>query len=211
MKLQLGKMKTADLAKWFGISLSRLHNATPQFYEKLNNFCDYEKVYGGVIIKEIYFDTYDKKFDVKMENFIIKEIIRCINENEGLSTISEIARLFCLDHKDIGERAACKVISKTLNKLFGVTKELTSIGEIGSREYVWGIKIDNYNHYRFLTEEEDRIFNDIITNFYSHNPEVVKKAALLNSLYRRHEISQENYLALIAGEDSDYLSFSNCI
>lgn len=211
MKLQLGKMKTKDLATWFGVSLGRFHNASAKFYEKLTNFCDYERVYGGVIIKEIYFDTYDKHFDAKVEKFIIDELMRCIEENDGLATISGMARLFVIEERFSSFSTAKRTLSKILTRLFGEIKEKGIYGEIGSREYVWGIKLDDYNHYCFMTEKESRLFDEIITDFYSRNPEIIKKAALFADAVNQGEMSAEDYFTIMNSKENEYLSFKKCI
>lgn len=89
-------MKTQELAAWFGVSFGHFRNSSVKFYEKLSHFCEYEKVYGGVIINEIYQDTYERNFDARTELLIIDEVLRCAKENDNLGTISGMARLFML-------------------------------------------------------------------------------------------------------------------
>lgn len=211
MKLQLGKMKTKDLAAWFGVSVGRFHNASPQFYEKLSHFCEYEKVYGGVIINDIYQDTYERNFDARTELLVIDEVLRCAKENDSLGTISGMARLFMLQNYFTSERTAKRIISKILVKLFGITKDDDSYGEIGSRDYIWGIKLDDYDHYRLMTGDEVILFDQIITDFYSRSPDIIKKAALLADAVYQGEMSPEEFFGLMQADEHDYLSFRSCI
>ena len=94
MILCLGKMRTEELAKWFGITYSTFRKYSKKYYEKLEDYCVYEKVYGAVIIKEIHLDTYDKDLDKKAQRLYLKEISRCLVEQDGLSTLSGMARKF---------------------------------------------------------------------------------------------------------------------
>ena len=54
MKLKLGKMTTKELAKWFGISYGSFRVTKENKLEELKLYCEFEEVYGGVDIKEIY-------------------------------------------------------------------------------------------------------------------------------------------------------------
>lgn len=92
-----------------------------------------------------------------------------------------MAHLFVIEERFSSFSTAKRTLSKILTRLFGEIKEKGVYGEIGSREYVWGIKLDDYNHYRFMTEKESCLFDEIITDFYSRNSEVIKKAACSKS------------------------------
>ena len=80
-------------------------------------------------------------------------------------------------------------------KAFGITLDETSRGLYGSREYMWAVKLyDAPNHYRYLTIEEEQIFDTLVSNFYSTNPERVKKAALLEEAFKsNNEMTKEEY------------------
>jgi hypothetical protein len=94
-------------------------------------------------------------------------------------------------------------------ELFGDTKELISSGEAGTREYLWAIKINDFNQYRLLTEEEEKIFDDIICQCYSSNPEKIKMANLLEDGLRKGEIDVKDYFE--SKERLGLNSFQDCI
>lgn len=52
--------------------------------------------------------------------------------------------------------------------MFGICMkgEKESMGEYGSRKYVYAIQLDKFNSYRRLTEEELRIFKGILVSVY---------------------------------------------
>lgn len=209
MQLQLGKMSTQNLAAWFGVSQGRFRNASSKFYEKLKDFCDYEKVYGGIIIKEIYYDTFDKKMQERNNDISIKEVARCQKYQNGLGTTCGMARRFSRDKFFTSEGTAIRRLTETLLPLFGVTSESFSRGEIGRRDYVWGIKLDNYNHYRLLTEEENKRFNKIIASCYMDSPEKIRQEMLLRDALRDKEITSDEYFEQLDRLGLD--TFKDCI
>lgn len=195
MRLKIGKMKTAELAEWFNVSYGTFRNNSQKYWNTLLDYCNYEKVYGGANILEIYLDTYDKNLDIKSHNLYLEEIKECVKKQDGLSTISGMARKFVRNKTGNFDdlRQAARRMSKAGKELFGDTKELTSTGSAGSREYVWAIKIDNYNHYRLMTQEENDQFNSIISQSYSSSPEKVKKLKLLEKSLERDEITKDEF------------------
>ena len=66
------KVSTKELADWFGIVYKTYCNQRKKRLEELKGFCDYDEVYGGVIIKKVYFDEYYKYQDD--ENRVLKVI-----------------------------------------------------------------------------------------------------------------------------------------
>lgn len=209
MQLQLGKMSTQDLIAWFGVSQGRFRNASSKFYEKLKDFCDYERVYGGIIVKEIYYDTFDKKMREKNNNISIKEVARCQKYQNGLSTISGMARRFTHEKYFTSEGTAMRRLTETLLPLFGVAIESFSQGTIGRRNYIWAIKLDDFNHYRLLTEEENGRFNKIIASCYMDQPEKIRQEMLLRDALRDKEITSDEYFEQLDRLGLD--TFKDCI
>lgn len=194
MKLKLGKMKSQEVAAWLGISYNTYRNNIDKNLSKLEPFCEFEKVYGGIIVKEIIIEEYDKNLQFNDDKLYLTEIKRCIKEQDGLSTVSGMARKFVQAKQYNSERTARRRATRSRNILFGNDKNICSTGIAGSREYVWAIKLDDYNHYRLMTEEEEERFNKIIEICYSSNPEKIKRAALLEEAYRKSEtMSKEEY------------------
>lgn len=209
MELHLGKMTTRDLAAWFGVSFGHFKNTSTKFYNKLSDFCDYEKVHGGVIIKEIFFSTYDKKMRERNEDIAKKEVARCHKYQNGLSTICGMSRRFVQEDYFLSERTANRRLTETLIPLFGITSECFSQGEIGRRNYIWAIKLDDFNHYRLLTEEENKRFNKIIASCYMDSPEKIRQEMLLRDALRDKEITSDEYFEQLDRLGLD--TFRDCI
>lgn len=209
IKLKLGKMTTQELATWFGVAYSTFRKSSAERYEKLEDYCEFERIYGGVIIKEIYLDEYDKNLNIKDQELVLKEIKTCIETQGGLSTIAGMSRKYAKHQDYQSASTAKKRLSKASLVLFGETKELISHGTMGSREYVWAIKLDDYNHYRFMTEAEEKRFDEIITDCYAAEPDKVKKAALLEDQLKKEEIDVKEYFELKERLGLD--TFKDCI
>lgn len=209
MKLRLNKMTSKEMAMWFGISYNTYKNKIASYLEKLEDYCEFERIYGGVIIKEIYLDEYDKNLNIKDQELVLKEIKTCIETQGGLSTIAGMSRKYA-KHQDYQSVSTAKRrLSKASLVLFGETKELISHGTIGSREYVWAIKLDEYNHYRFMTKAEEKRFDEIITDCYAAEPDKIKKAALLEDQLKKEEIDVKEYFELKERLGLD--TFKDCI
>ena len=107
------------------------------------------------------------------------------------------------------ETTAKYQLTKAGEVLMGKMVDGKSSGEFGFREYVWAIKIDNFNKYRSLTPEEEKLFDEIITQCFIEEPQKIKKMALLEESLKQQEISVEEYF-----ETKDRLglnTFADCI
>lgn len=196
MKLKLGKMTSKEMAIWFNLSYNTYKNKIAYYLEKLEDYCEFERIYGGIIVKEIYIEEYDKNLSINDQKLVLEEIRSCIETQGGLSTISGMSRKCVKNQIFPSISTAKKRISKASLNLFGETKTLTSHGTAGSREYLWAIKLDDYNHYRYMTKEEEKRFDDIICTCYAIKPEQVKQAALLENQLKEKEIDVDEYFEL---------------
>ena len=91
MKLKLGKMTTQEIADWFNISKKTFTNSAQKYLDILKSYADFKRVYGGVDISVIRFDTYVKGYNQYDDGYFNKEIERCVKEQKGLASISGIA------------------------------------------------------------------------------------------------------------------------
>lgn len=208
-QLTLGKIKTADLASWFNVQYTTFRKNPERYYTILLDYCCYEKVYGGIIVSEIFIDTYDKQLNFKDRKLFAEEIELCVKVQDGLSTVSGMSRKFVQQGIYANESTARYRLGKVGKELFGNTLDNNSYGEIGSRELVWAIKLSDYNHYRLLTPEEENRFNEILSAYYSTEVERVKQAALLETALREKTINSDEYF-----EQKDRLGlnlFRDCI
>lgn len=194
MQLKLGKMTSKELAQWFNVTSKTYQNNNSKYLDKLSDFCQFEKVYGGVIVQEIYVSKYDKLWRKKADQFYLEEISRCVEEQDGLATLAGIARKMVNEGKFESESTAKRQLTKSGDRLFGQIKDLHGKGIAGVRERLWAIKVDDYNKYRLMTAEEEERFDKIIESLYCTNAERVKRAALLEETYRADkDMTKEEY------------------
>lgn len=118
-----------------GISYNSYKNYITKRLEYLTNFAVFEKVYGGVEIKEIIIPYYIKNISIEDKYYVdaIKET------KNGLATIAGIVRKLKRDKpefKDIPEETLYKRMAKAGDRTFGKTVDSTSKGTHGTRHYI---------------------------------------------------------------------------
>lgn len=190
------KVSSSQLADWFGITYGTYRRQKKKRLEELKGFCDYEEVYGGVIIKKVYFDEYYKYQDD--ENRVLKVINDKYFNMDGqgtaydeLNSISGIAKVLQKQYpKDYGNKTFGTIerrVSRVMKKCFGVITRENPLaqGGIGVREYVWAVKLEGDNNYRYKTREEDELFKEIIKAAYAENAkERIEEEELLKDAMR---------------------------
>ena len=196
IELVLGKMTTRELADWFGISYGSFRNKANEYLDKLNHFASFSKIYGGVQIEEIYVKEYDKNLFKSIDEIFIQEIA---DSESKLATISGLSRKYQAQ-LNLKDSAARKQFTKSRDKLFGTIKKdknYSTGGIMGNRSYRWVIKVNDFNSYRELNQEEDELFNALITQTYSGiDPERIKAAAVLEKRFKDSDMTKEEYFEL---------------
>ena len=162
-KLQVGFIPIRELADWFGISYETFRHTSQKRYEALKEFCDYEKAYRGINVKEVYIEEYEKLPKPEDCAYVISKIYK---NPSPLNSAKGISILFKKEVKpELSENQSYYQIKKILDLLFGhfPSKALIASGAVGQRERVWAVKImQEDNCYRFLTEDEEVKFKELI-------------------------------------------------
>lgn len=205
MKLEVGKMATKQLALWFGISYGTFRNNSNKYLEELNYFCDYEKIYGGVMIKEVYISEYVKNLTSKDSEIYLS----LVKENGNfLCSVAGMARKLNLLYPDTWGKLSSYAVEKRLRKagiaLFGKTnlpsyrkQEERYSGPYGYKEYCWAIKVSDLNEYRFLTEEEDKIFGVLLESYNVSGKDIALKQEYDKEklqAFKENKITKEEYI-----------------
>lgn len=197
LKLRLGKMKTQEVAEWMGLKYSTFRNNKAKHLQRLKDFCEFESVYGGIIVTQIYKDVYES--DIPNHKVVF---LREINEaNEGLSSISGMSRklkeMGQKYYRDLSERNIQKKMSQW-NYLFGeydgMNKKETLQGECGSRRWVYAVMLDSFNNYRHLTEEENSLLYHIIKSIVGEQADKIREQMLLDKAFEETNMSKQEYL-----------------
>ena len=198
-QLQLGKITTRELADWFGISADRYRHTKQQKLEILADYCDFDEIYGGVEIKEIYIDKYDKTLNKCIDKMVLQEI----KATHGLMSISGMARKLGLSPQEE------KLATQSRIKMFGkFTEESPAKAEgiFGYRKYTWAIKINDQDVYRKLTQEEYDIWSNIIGTYYNKKmtPEEVLIYKAITDYCINNSCSVERYNQMLADNNLDF-------
>ena len=203
--LKLGVMKNEELANWFGVTIGTYRNNARNYLEKLNKYADYERIRGGVNIAQIHFRKYIKNYDMKDAAYFNQEIERCNKEQDGLASISGIARKAQEEIEEMKYLSQVQIQRKFSDVALIHYGEYDDIagGITGVREREWAIKLDDYNGYRSLTEDEWNLFVEITGRLYSTEAEKIIKKKKLERQLRRREIEVEEYFEKIDEQGLD--------
>lgn len=212
MKLKLGKMTGQELAEWLGISYNGTYRKKPgEHLKKLRGYCEFEQVRGGAIINKIYTDTYYGD----LEKDIVKDYINEIQEKKNrLSSVAGMTRKFKkkTKYQEIEFDTLKYQLTNAALTTFGKTNTIYTInrGAYGCRYYVWAIKLDDYNNYRYFTFEEKKMFEALITEYYAGiGPEEIIQLSLLEEELKEGEITSDEFFKL--RERAGLNFFDQCI
>ena len=193
MELKLGKISSNDIATWFNISYNTYRRNKQKYLTMLKEYCVFEEVYGGIIISEIFLSKYDKKMSKNMDTLFLKEIVQA---NDNLSTVAGMTRKYKTQFNEkVSDKTISRHFTKSRDKLFG--DEVKKMGIMGSRDYVWAVKLSQLNEYRLLTKKEEEIFDSLILSVYGDTDlKKLKGSMALDKLFRESEMTKEEYLTI---------------
>lgn len=207
-------MSSKEIAQWLNISYSTYKRQSYKYLEKLKDYCEFTRIHGGVIISKIIIDEYYGNLSKQIIQDYLEEI------SSGKNTLSSIAGMtrkfqkYKQEYKNISFSTLQYQLGKTGKICFGKTNYSPYIehqGAYGYRQAIWGIKLNDFNEYRYLTEEEQKDLNKIITNFYKNeqNPNNIMQIGLLEDAFKNGEITKEEYFQYQENMNLDF--FSQCI
>lgn len=197
-ELHLGKMTSKEIAEWLGITYNTYKKNVKKHLEKLDGFCDFEQIRGGINVKEIYISIYDKNLSKKVDTCYLKEV----KQNKGLATVSGVAEKYGFSKWQV---------TKSRNKLFGEMplnfEENITKGMFGYRNMIWAIKLNGDNNYARLTQDEEELFNALIARDYGQTDvEQIKQKELLLDYCVKHDLKAEVYRDLRQKSGLDFFT-----
>lgn len=161
MELKVGKMSSPDIAKWLHVSYNTYRKKSDTYLDVLRDYCDFEKVYGGVNITKVYCSTYNKDQNKTLHLDIIKYLLDSPTPITGINAMAEK-----LGYSRYAVRKAC-------NYCFGGGSR-TIKGIVGSKKRIWAVKtinsedLDNIKYeYRELTPDEKQKLHEYASAHYS--------------------------------------------
>lgn len=196
MEIKQGDVLTLkDLAIFFNKAYSTIRNNKDKWLQLLNSFCNYHiDKRKRIVIDEVIFSTYEKyQIDAyrilsylydrlsdaeKQEQLDIDErdeINYRMNSFSGMASI--LKEIYSKDYGLLSDRSIITKVKRVADKYFGTTinpkkeytfKELIEITEgiYGIKNYVWAIKLEGKNEYRALDEDERKLFNKCLKNYF---------------------------------------------
>lgn len=188
-QLHLGIMTGKELAAWFGISDGSFRNSKAKKLEELKNFATFEMCGAKVNILEIKEPYYSKQASAAFQK-VHDEFEKAWDES-GLDSCSRVGLQI---KESLGNELAIKdgtvyeYTRKTRNELYG--KPFMSGGTHGDCIYMWCKKIGEgvSAKYVALTEEEEKIKQDLMIKYYGNTTE---KNLLVKGMVAAGEISKE--------------------
>lgn len=192
-KLKRGKMSTRQLAEWMGVNYKTFRNQKKKKMEVLERYCIFEEVYGGVVIKEVFEEVF--KDDAPDDKEVFLEQIR--ETNEGLSSIAGMSRKLQRDNDYYGKLSNRQVVRKMTKmnyQMFGkYDGKKQAVGEYGCRKYVYAIRVDVYNNYRRLSEEESVLFRHIVKSICGRETDKIIEMMLLDEAFKNSDMTKQEY------------------
>lgn len=193
-KLKLGKMTGKEIAEWLGIKYTTYRQNPTKQLLKLRFYCSYEQVRGGAIIKDIYKDTYDKRYNQLICAAYVKAV-----QNNSLCSVSGL-------HEEYG--FSRDAIAAARNQLYGdkpIEIDPDAHGELGYRSLCWAIKLNGPNNYRYMTETETEKFNSLISIVNGNiPPEILAKKELILQYCVKHNLSAATYQDIIDSKNMNF-------
>ena len=145
MELKVGKMSSPDIAKWLLVSYNTYRKKADIYLDVLRDYCDFEKVYGGINITKVYCSTYNKDQNKTLHLDIIKYLLESPTPITGINAMAQK-----LGYSKYAVRKAC-------NYCFGGGSRAIK-GIVGSKKRIWAVKVEDLANgryvYRELTKEE---------------------------------------------------------
>ena len=169
-----GRISTKELADWFGIAYETFKHSSAKKYEILSEYCEFEKVHGGIIVKTVYIPIYSKQINPKNCAYVINKIFNKDSKINSARGLSQLAQIDIFSH--YSDNQSYYRIKQILDLLFGhfTKKSLKSKGLVGERVKIWAVKLNTSrpNEYRFFTDEEDKAFRELTKKCFAKDDEV---------------------------------------
>lgn len=179
-ELTIGFMSTQDLASWFGVSYGTFRNKKKQKLKELEEYAEFEEKYGGVNITDIITPIYITSKEID-DAYYLAEIM---SKENGLSSVAGMARKLMAEKKEyenLSFRAVVYRLSASGYRQFGkVTPDRKGVGTEGERDYIWAVKLDDYNNYREMDDEEREIYLRIRDSWAGAQGEIQERQALFS-------------------------------
>lgn len=184
-ELKLGKMTKAELAEWFGITESSYSRQRAKKMELLEDYADFEEVYGGVVIKEIYQPVFMKKSGAALVRQMAE---KAWNELNTVKNVSIIIGPKIVEQTGVKERSVYNSVSRW--KVHNYGKYNGKYGVLGKCQPVWAQYIEEERRFRELEQAERNVIKKWAQEIFD---EYNEQQLLLRESYLDKEIDKEEF------------------
>jgi len=188
MNLIEGKMSTKELAQWFGIGYGSFRNKKKEKLAELLDYCQYEPVYGGVIISKIYVYEYIKPVPAYI---FVKDHLDLHWHSSGYDTAARVGSEMYYTYKDkelkgLKESTIKNYVAKARIELYGhvYLKDRGTEGECHPAP----VKANHWKEAELLTREEYELYLQCKKAIYYD-----EKLADLEIAHMSNQISDSEY------------------
>lgn len=195
--LKLGKMKTDEIAAWFGLSgksrAQTFRNDKERYLRELGEYADFDVVYGGVFIRGIKIPGDDVY--IKGRSDSRKLILKAFDEewaDSGLDTCINVNNKIIKKYGNeitVNKDTAYKYALDAKKTLFGVAWK--SAGKLGYCKYLWCKVYDQEDGIAILepfTEEEQEIKKQIMKKYFDTD---IEQDILIREMVETGELTKE--------------------
>lgn len=196
-QLIIGKISTKELTDWFGKKRTQTitqNNWNNKYINVLSNYCRFEKVYGGIDVKEIYCDEF-VPFKDKVRDYLNQNFDKEWNKDTGLDSVSDVIERMVEKEPWLADSQQGGYSLTTLknlgveyrNKFYG--KPFHEEGELGICKYVLCTRDKQTGELRFLTDEEQALKKETFDKYFI---QVENAMILVQQLVDEGQVSREN-------------------
>ena len=194
MELKIGKMTTKELAQWFGISYGSFRTCKESKLKELEDYAEFDIIYGGIIITKIKDDTMKKYIKLSHKS---KEIVFNAFDEEwnksGVDTCANVAIKIYDKHKNeltIAPNTTYNYTIAARNELYG--RPYVDMGKLGNCRYIWVkiVDVDENTGLKTLevfNEEEEKVKKELLKKYFKTDEE---KELMVAEMVERGEITK---------------------
>lgn len=198
IELQLGKMKTKDLAAWFGISPNYLSKVKKEKLEELKTYCDYEIITSATIkINKIYIPIYIKKKSKAYEYY--RENVPKAWRIGAVDTCSRVAAQIFKKENNIAYRTGINYTRFVRDEVWGKPDLNNPQCYFVLAKMYYGDKNKANCFYKLFTPEDDKIYKEIYDKYFDTDKKI-KQEAIIKDMVDNQEMTKEEAYDLLVNE-----------
>lgn len=202
IELTVGKKKIRDIAEWRGIKINTFSHNREKYLNELKSFAVFHEEGKGIIIIDEVLEPIYTKAKSELYQKVSKEVPKRwhFNQPETCKRVadeiydSQMEKLgLSEDDMPWSRGTVNQYVLADKKERYGKTGQAP--GRQGYCHYCWGIP-DKEKGYRYLTEEEEEIKNDIFIKYYNGISEDMVFTAMA---FKDKELNRKEFVESVNG------------